>query len=245
MTLNRVTHADCIEGIAHLPAGSVSLVFADLPYGTTRAAWDRRVDLTKLWERLRRACKPTAVIVFTAQQPFTSELVTSNLAWFRFEMIWRKNKSTGFLNAKRRPLPAHENVLVFYDKQPAYRPQMTDGHAPGHAVNQRLSKTTIYGATPRRRSWGGSTLRYPTSVLELPVVNGDDPRRVHVSQKPEALPRWFIDTYTQPGDLVLDPAAGSGSTMRAAVAAGRHFVGFETDAAMVRKANDAALWSES
>ncbi len=123
------------------------------------------------------------------------------------------------------------------ESSPSYEPQMTDGHEPGHAIKERLSKTTIYGSTPKPRTWGGSTKRYPTTILDIPIVNGDDPNRVHVNQKPIDLPSWFIKTYTKSGDLVLDPTAGSGSTLVAAKTLGRRFIGFETDSQMVETAN--------
>ena len=236
-----VHHRDCLEGLAEMDTTSVDLVFADLPYGRTQQTWDKLVPMAPLWEQLKRVCKPKAPLVFTAVQPFTSLLVCSNLDWFRYEVIWRKNKSTGFLNAKKQPLRAHENVLVFYREQPDYEPQMTDGHEPGHAVKGRLSKTSLYGATPVPRSWGGSTKCYPTTVLEISVVNGDSKERIHANQKPVELPAWFIKTYTKPGDLVLDPTAGSGSTGVAAMTLGRRFIGFETDAKMVRRANEVSL----
>lgn len=228
---------DCLEGLSRLATASVDLVFADLPYGRTQQDWDRIIPIAPLWAQLYRVCKPSAPMVFTAIQPFTSLLVCSNLKHFRYELIWKKNKSTGFLNAKKQPLRAHESVLVFYREQPIYRPQMTKGHKPGHAVRGRLSKTVLYGATPIPRDWGGSTERYPTTVLEIPVVNGDAADRIHANQKPIALPAWFIETYTERGDLVLDPTAGSGSTFLAAQQRGRRFVGFEIDAAMAQRAN--------
>lgn len=218
-------------------SASVDLVFADLPYGRTQQTWDRLVPLEPLWEQLKRVCKPTTPLVFTAVQPFTSFLVCSNLKWFRYDMLWRKNKSTGFLNAKKQPLRAHEDIVVFYRTQPRYRPQMTAGHKPGHAIKGRLSKTSLYGRTPVPRSWGGSTQRYPTTVLDIPVVNGDAPNRIHPNQKPMDLPAWFIKTYTKQGDLVLDPTAGSGTTFLAATLLGRDFVGFETDPRMCKAAN--------
>jgi len=235
--IDTIHNLDCIEGMKHLPAGCVSLVFADLPYGRTQQSWDKLVPVMPMWEQLWRVCTPRAAMVFTAVQPFASFLVVSNFKQFRYEVIWRKNKSTGFLNAKKQPLRAHENVLVFYREQPDYEPQMTDGHEPGHAIKGKLSTTLLYGAMPVERNYGGSTKRYPTSVLEIPVVNGDCSTRIHRNQKPVDLAAWFIKTYTKPGDLVLDPTAGSGSTCVAARSLGRRFVAFETDAAMCKAAN--------
>lgn len=233
--LNDIHHLDCLVGISRLAPASVSLVFADLPYGRTANNWDRCIPIDRLWHELRRVCRPTAAIVFTAMQPFTSLVVVSNLKWFRYAGVWKKNKPRGFLNAKKQPLRIHEDFVVFYDRPAPYVPQMTDGHAPVHAYTKHTSDGTNYGVTRRGVTGGGSTRRYPTSVLEIPVVNNDDPERIHPTQKPRRLPEWFIRTYTQPGDLVLDPTAGSGSTLLAARDLGRNYVGFDTDKKMVEK----------
>lgn len=232
---------DCIQGMSLLPASSIDLVFADLPYGRTMQGWDEPVPMGPFWEEVERVCKEAAPVVFTAVEPFASLLVCSKPKWFRYDMIWRKNKSTGFLNAKKRPLRAHENILVFWRKQPRYVPLMTDGHEPGYAVKERLSRTKLYGETPRPWSWRGSTMRYPTSVLEIPIVNGDSPERFHSNQKPEALPGWFIEAYTRAGDVVLDPTFGSGSTLLAARDRRRHFVGFEISKKMTNVAKKRLL----
>lgn len=231
-----IYHLDCFDGLAQLNPGTVDLVFADLPYGRTQSTWDKPVSMERLWSELRRVGKPACVFVFTAIQPFTSFVVMSNPSLFRYELIWKKNKTTGFLNAKRQPLRSHENVLIFYDKQPNYEPQMTESF-PGHAARGERKPTSVYGEMPaKRKPWGGSTKRFPTSVLEIPIVNNDSPDRVHVNQKPEALPSWFIKTYTQPGNFVLDPTVGSGTTGVAAKRLGRKFIGFESDADMAKKA---------
>lgn len=232
-----IQHADCLKGLTRLDAASVDFVFADLPYGRTQNNWDKIVPIDRLWTQLRRVCKPDAALVFTAIQPFTSLLVVSNLKWFRYEMIWRKNKPRGFLNVKKQPLRVHENVVVFYDQQPRYEPQMTTGHKPVNSYTKHTSDGTNYGRTKQGVTGGGSTVRYPVTVLDIPVVNNDDPERIHPTQKPKDLPAWFIQSYTRPGDLVLDPTAGSGSTGIAAVSLSRRFIGFDTDARMVAKAN--------
>lgn len=230
---------DCIKGMSLMPGASVDMLFADLPYGRTQNDWDKLVPISDLWDQIRRVCKPSAALVFTGMQPFTSFLVMSNPAWFRYEMIWQKNKVRGFLNAKRQPLRVHENVLVFYRKQPSYLPQMTTGHPPVHAYTKHTSDGSNYGKTKKGLQGGGSVTRFPTSVLKLPVVNNDDPLRIHPTQKPLSLPTWFIRTYTNPGDLVLDPTAGSGSTLIAAKAEGRRYIGFETDREIFKKASKA------
>lgn len=231
--------AACLDAMQGIEAGSVDMVFADLPYGTTQNPWDVVIPFGPLWEQLNRICKPTAPMVFTAMQPFTSMLVASNLKAFRYEIIWKKNKATGFLNAKRQPLRTHENVEVFYRESPIYTPQMTDGHPPAHAVKavRKMSGGTNYGkGATAAVVEAGSTIRHPNSVLEIPVVNNDDPERIHPTQKPEALVAWFIRTYTQPGDLILDPVLGSGTTSVAAKRLGRRSIGIEMDPEMAEQA---------
>lgn len=234
--MDRLHHQDCLVGLAEVPDGSVHMVFADLPYGVTQNRWDSQIPLEPLWAHLRRVCVEDAAMVFTAMQPFTSLLVTSNLRDFRYSLVWRKNKPHGHLNAKRQPMREHEDIIVFYRKQPKYRPQMTTGHKPVHRYTKHTDDGANYGATRSGRSGGGQTTRYPTSVLDIPVVNGDDPERVHPTQKPTDLPAWFIRTYTNPGDVVLDPAAGSATTLVAARDLGRGYIGFESDAEVYRKA---------
>ena len=222
-----------------LPANSVDLLFADLPYGITQNNWDKLIPMDCFWKQAKRVCKPRTALVFTTMQPFTALLVVSNIEWFRYEIIWKKNKVRGFLNAKRQPLRVHENVVVFYKDQPLYYPQMTTGHAAVHAYTKHTSDGTNYGTTKQGISGGGATTRYPTSVLDIPVVNNDSPERIHPTQKPVDLPAWFIRTYTLPGQLVLDPAAGSGSTLVAAKQLGRRFVGFENEEDTFEKAKRA------
>lgn len=229
-----IHRVDCIDGLLATETGSVDMVFADLPYGKTQNVWDKQVPIEKLWRELNRVCKSAAPMIFTAMQPFTSLLVCSNLKAFRYEMIWKKNRPGGFLNAKKQPLRTHESVLVFYRKQPKYAPQMTSGNRAMNAYTKRNDGSS-YGAT-KVISGGGRTTRYPTSVLEIAVVNNDDPVRIHPCQKPEELVAWFVRSYTKRGDLVLDPTAGSGTALVAAKRLGRRYLGFDTDYKMVSKA---------
>lgn len=130
MTTSTITlmTGDCLELMASIPDGSVDMVLADLPYGTTQCAWDAVIPFEPLWAHYRRIAKPDAAIVLCAAQPFASLLVASNLAEYRYEWIWEKGNATGFLNAKKQPLRAHETAQVFYRKQPTYNPQKTSGH---------------------------------------------------------------------------------------------------------------------
>jgi site-specific DNA-methyltransferase (adenine-specific) len=241
--LGRVHLGNCLDLLGQVDRESVAMVFADLPYGITANAWDTPIDLARLWPALYRVCRPNAALVFTAVQPFASDLVQSNRADFRFEMIWKKNLATGFLNAAKRPLRNHENILVFWREEPIYQPQKTTGHplvrvTPSQRAQAKHSKN--YGDQDHlmKTLTYESSERYPTTVLDLDVVEQHDPSRRHPTQKPEALADWFIRTYTTPGDLVLDPTAGSGSTLCAARSLGRRCIGFDIDPEAVRKAND-------
>jgi site-specific DNA-methyltransferase (adenine-specific) len=123
-----VIHGDCLLGMGRIRPHSIDLVFADLPYGKTANTWDKQIPMDALWGCLRRVIKPTGMLVFTGIQPFTSLLVCSNLPWFKYAMVWRKNVPSGFMNAKKQPMRAHEDVLVFSPGTPKYTPQMTEGH---------------------------------------------------------------------------------------------------------------------
>ncbi len=221
----RLFRGDCLDILPTLPDGCVDLVLTDPPYGQTQNPWDIEIDLARLWPELWRVCR--GAVAMTAIQPFASTLVGSQVRHFRHEWIWEKNKATGHLNAKRAPMRAHELVLVFAKAAPLYRPQMTDGHEPGHAATRRAF-TPNYGAQ-RPTSYGGSTQRYPRSVLRFPIVNNADPGKVHPTQKPEGLMAYFVRTYAPEGGTVLDFAMGSGTTGVAAVNTGRNFIGIERD----------------
>jgi len=225
--MNQLICGDCIEEMRNLPAQSVDMVLADLPYGQTQNAWDVPIPFEPMWEGIRRVTKPNAAVVLFAAQPFASKLICSNLPDFRYDLIWRKNKPTGFLNAKKQPLRNHELMLVFYRKPPFYSPQMTTGHKPGNYAN-RVKGSTNYGAqTPTE--YGGSTERYPLSVLDMPIINNDSPDKYHPTQKPIDLKAWLIRSYTEKGQTVLDIAAGSGTTGLAAAREGRRYICIEKE----------------
>ena len=225
-------NADYADAIERLPESCVDMVFADLPYGITQNAWDTPVDLDTMWQKLRRVCTRDAALIFTAVQPFTSELVLSNARAFKYSMVWHKNKATGFLNANRRPLRAHEDILVFCHGKLYYEPVKTTGHSPVHSYTKRKGDGRCYGRTTQV-SGGGSTERHPTTVLAVPVHNG---QRINSTQKPEALAAWFITAHSRPGQLILDPTCGSASTLAAAYDLDRNAVGFELDRSMYVKA---------
>lgn len=219
---------DGVAGLAELTPQSVDLVFADLPSGQTQAPFDVPLDLERFWAAVRSAVKPRAAVVLMASHlRFAADILASNRAHFRFDLVWTKNKASGFLNAKRMPLRAHEHLLVFSREPARYFPQKRDTGRPMHAATQ-TGHGHNYGAKTRKvHTSAGTTLRHPTSVLAVPVVNNDDPNRTHPQQKPEALAAWVVSSFTLPGDLVVDPCAGSGSSGRAAAALGRRWIGWE------------------
>ena len=235
---------NCLEIFDRLEDNSVDMVFCDLPYGTTQNRWDTVIPFEPLWSAYNRIVKPNGAIVLMAQPPFDKVLACSNLRDFRYEWVWEKNKATGHLNARRMPMKAHELLLVFYKKLPTYNPQMTHGHKPMNAVSPRSDipepKTkrnyNHVGQTAGNR--GGGTSRCPRDVLTFPVINNDDPEKWHPTQKPVDLIRYFIRTYTNEGEVVLDNAMGSGSTCIAALLEGREYIGIENDPDYFKRASE-------
>lgn len=219
--------------MAEIPDGSVDMVLADLPYGTTACKWDSVIPFAPLWAAYRRICKPNAAIVLTASQPFTSALVMSNVGEFRYSWVWEKNRPTGFLDAKKKPMRAHEDIVVFYREQPTYNPQKTKGE-PNHCTGvktgkKEVSKSEIFAGEFGRVPADKSGDKYPRSVQRFDGLNPTGDNRVHPTQKPVALMEYLIRTYTNAGDTVLDNTRGSGTTGVACANIGRRFIGIERD----------------
>lgn len=195
-------------------------ILMDLPYSTTQNEWDELIPFPDLWRGLRRIVKPGGAIVLTASQPFTSKLVCSNLAMFRYEWIWRKSQSTGFLDANRKPMKQHESVLVFCDQDAPYYPQMQAGTPYRVLPNGKSNgKASNYGKFERVATVNESGERYPKTVIDFDIEVG-----MHPTQKPVDLFRYLIRTYTRPGELVFDGTCGSGTTAIAAREEGRRFI---------------------
>lgn len=206
------------------------MIFTDLPYGTTKCKWDSVIPLETLWEHYCRIIKENGAIVLFAQTPFDKILGASNLKMLRYEWIWEKTQATGHLNAKKMPMKAHENLLVFYKKLPTYHPQMTEGHEPIHSYTKRISvqnNTELYGYMGKEISGGGETVRYPRSVLRF--ASDKQTSHMHPTQKPLALCEYVIRTYTDEGDLILDSCMGSGTTGLACKNLNRRFIGIEKE----------------
>ena len=216
-------NGDCLEEMKKIPGGSVDLVLTDPPYGTTACKWDSIIPLEPMWEQLKRIIKPNGSIVMTASQPFTTKLISSNMEMFKYCWVWEKNRATNFPNAKRRPLTAHEDVVVWQDGKLNYNPQKTIGHKPTNSA-KGASQGSIYHGENIRDYKGGDTTRFPRTVLRI-----DTERGLHPTQKPVALMEYMIKTYTNEGETVLDFTMGSGTTGVACKNLNRNFIGIELD----------------
>ncbi|WP_130945731.1 DNA-methyltransferase [Klebsiella quasipneumoniae] len=228
----RLHNADCFDVFPQIASGTVDLVCADIPYGTTQCRWDSVLDLPLMWEQLYRIAKSSAAIVLFSAQPFTSVLISSNLRDWRSEWIWEKGNATGFLNAKKQPLRAHENIEVFYRRQPTYNPQFTHGHER-RTSKRKTVNSECYGKALTLTKYD-STSRYPRDVQFF--SSDKQTGNYHPTQKPLALVQYLIETYSNPGDTVLDFTMGSGTAGVACQQTERNFIGIEKDAAIYRTA---------
>lgn len=236
--LNHIYNIDCLEGMKKIPDQSVNMIFADLPYDTTQNSWDCMINLEKLWEQYKRIIKKNGCIALWAQAPFSHVLACSNLKQYKYEWVIEKTKATGHLNAKKAPMKAHEDIIIFaelddspetiqifYQKLPTYNPQMTEGHSPVHNYTKHTPDGSCYGVTKTGIRGGGSTKRYPRDVLR---VKWDTQKfSLHPTEKPLDLCREMVRTYTNPGDLVLDNCCGSGTIPLAAMLEGRSYIGMD------------------
>lgn len=219
---------DCLERMKEIEAGSVDMVLADPPYGTTACKWDSVIPFEPMWEQLKRVIKPNGAIVLTASQPFTSALIMSNIKMFKYCWVWEKSKATGHLNSKKRPLVKHEDIVVFCCSQSTYNPQgIIKKDKPTISKGNRGSKGKgssgeCYGVAVKDAIQ--THANYPLSITKH---NVDVKAEFHPTQKPVALMEYMIKTYTNPQETVLDFTMGSGTTGVAATNLNRKFIGIE------------------
>jgi DNA modification methylase len=217
---------ECLEKMRDIPDGSIDMVLADPPYGTTACKWDSIIPLEPMWEQLKRVIKPNGAIVMTASQPFTTMLIASNMKMFKYCWVWEKQQGTNPMLAKKQPLKIHEDVCVFYMKQPIYIPQMTNS-TPYKGFSSDIAKTgEIMGKSKSVHRDNPEGLRYPKSVQKF---NTERNKGGHPTQKPVALMEYLIKTYTNEGETVLDFTIGSGTTGVACKNLNRNFIGIELD----------------
>jgi len=217
---------DCLDEMKDIPTSSVDLILTDLPYGLTKNKWDIIINMESLWSEYTRIIKNNGAIILFGNQPFTSLLITSNLDLFRYTLVWCKNKFSDFLNANKKPMKIHEDIIVFYKRQPVYNIQYSFS-TPYVRWNKQesIDKQTNYNKYTETTTTNEDGKRLPTTVLQFNRVE----RPIHPTQKPVDLLEWIIKTYSNEGDIVLDSCMGVGSTGIACKNTHRKFIGIEIE----------------
>ena len=238
----RIWLGDCLELIKSIPDGSVDLIAVDLPYGVTKSGWDKALPIDQLWAEYRRILTPTGTVVMTSMGILTAKLMLSAEDLFKYSLVWEKSRATCVVQAKYRPMSAHEDVLVFSKGKIGNRAKRPMTYNPQGLVKldeplkrKQVGISALYDsyADPKHlNEWTQTHTNYPRSVQRFNSVA----RPVHNTQKPVALMDWIIRTYSNPGDVVLDNCLGSGTTGVAALAAGRTFIGIEKNPAFYEAA---------
>ena len=234
MELNKIYNEDCLEGMKRIPDKSVDMILCDLPYGTTACKWDSIIPLKPLWEQYERIVKDSGAIVLTGDEPFTSQLITSNLNSFRYRWVWEKSYSTGFMNANKMPLKNIEDILVFYKKLPTYNPQGVI-EVNKKQVRKKDKSTTIYNDMGLK---DGEYVQKLTNYPKQIIRTAKKESTIHPTQKPLALFEYLIRTYTNENETILDNCMGSGTTAIACINTNRNFIGFELDETYFNLANE-------
>lgn len=229
----KLLNGDCLQLMKDIPDHTVDLILCDLPYGTTKCPWDIVIPFDKLWEQYERVIKDNGAIVLFGKQPFTTDLINSNRQLYKYELIWEKDKPTDFALANKKPMCYHENIEVFYKKQPTYNKQMVEREGKGtwrynfdiSHDNRKIHGTDRVYAGKKEKENYDVKLKNPKSILYYDT--GKRQQLLHPTQKPVALMEYIIKTYTNEGDVVLDNCMGSGTTGVAAINLNRSFIGIE------------------
>lgn len=238
LEFNRIYQMNCLEGMKSIKDKSIDMILCDLPYGTTnRNKWDIIIPFEPLWEQYERIIKDNGAILLFADEPFTSQLITSNKKLFKQRITWDKDRGAGFLNAKKMLLKQTEDIVLFYKKPPTYNPQMVKAKPENirdrSKENGKSTESTNYGKVKKVMSETdrNESLRYPTNLIKFSSVTGEcnAVNRMHPTQKPIELCEWLIKTYSNEGDLILDNCMGSGTTAVACINTNRKYIGFETE----------------
>lgn len=231
-------NGDCLEVMKQIPDKSVDMILCDLPYGTTVCKWDNTIPFEPLWNHYKRIIKNNGSILLFGSEPFSSQLRLSNLKWYKYDLYWKKEKPTNFMQLKRRPGKLTENICVFYDKQPTFNPQMVkhEGKLVKNFPKGKFNSIVSSKWNKQIIPYNDTGYRYPGDILEF--------RReklgttVHPTQKPVSLLEYLIKTYTNENETVLDNCMGSGSTGVACKNLNRSFIGIELDEKYFRIAED-------
>ena len=224
----KLYQGDCLEVMKNIEDESVDLILTDPPYGTTACKWDIIIPFELMWEQYKRIIKENGCIALFATEPFASQLICSNLKMFKYDLIWDKvNLYTGSLLANKRPLRRHEQILIFYNKQPIYNKQMRKGTP--YKMTRNTNGVGEYASKSYKRVKTINNGEHnPCSIIEIEGGNKKE-KGLHPTQKPVVLLEWIIKTYTNENMTVLDSCMGSGSTGVACINTNRNFIGIELD----------------
>lgn len=237
--MSRIYYGDCLDMLSRIKEKSIDMILTDLPYGTTACKWDSEVDLDLLWAQYKRIIKPYKPIVMFGSQPFTTKLISSNYNWFKYSWIWKKNRATGHVHAKNKPMKIHEDICVFSEgntlhegqsiKRMPYYPQGLVALPMGTKRRTRNDSgdNAVMGKRKSHKETYATHTGYPNSILEFDIEMNE--KRFHETQKPLALCEYLIKTYSIEGDLILDPCFGSGTTGLAAKNTNRKYILMEKD----------------
>ena len=227
-------HGDCLEKMTEIPDGSVDMVLADPPYGTTACKWDSIIPLEPMWEHLKRMIKPNGAIVMTASQPFTTTLIASNMKMFKYCWVWNKKIGSNFASASRMPLKITEDIVVFGGGN--YYPQKGKGKMRLKGGGKQF--VGVYGDKNKDKITEPyqSDEYHPVNIIE--IGNSARKGKIHPTQKPVALMEYLIKTYTNKGETVLDFTMGSGTTGVACINTNRNFIGIEKNLSYFNLATD-------
>lgn len=220
---------NCLELMNEIENNSIDMILCDLPFQKTKNEWDKIIPYQELWKQYNRIIKENGAIVLFCQGSFYIDLVNSNRKYFRYDLIWDKQLTTGFLNSNRQPLRKHEQIAVFYKKQPTYNPIFREGkplHSKGVSYRTSNIKNHNYGNFEMLDDYRqGSTKKYPTSIISIQKVHPS--KTIHPTEKPVELMQYLVETYTDPGETILDNCMGSGTTAIACLNSFRNFIGIE------------------
>ena len=237
MELNKIYLGDCLERMTEIEDNSVDLILTDLPYGVTNHKSDIIIPFEPLWEQYKRVLKPNGVVALFAQGIFYVDLVCSNREWFKYDLVWDKILTTGFLNANKMPLRSHEQIAIFYNGIPTYNPQKTEGkplYSKGTAYKTKESVNNNYGDYEVLECDLTNTKKFPKSILTFQKPHPSVAQ--HRTEKSIPLLEWLIKTYTNKGEVVLDSCCGSGTTCIACMNTKRNYIGIEKDAEIYERA---------
>lgn len=237
LEINKIYQGDCLEVMQKIDDATVDMILCDLPYGVTNNKKDIVIPFDKLWKQYERIIKNNGVIALFAQGIFYVDLVSSNRKLFRYDLVWDKILTSGFLNCNRQPLRKHEQIAIFYKKQPTYNPQFSIGE-PSHSKGKCLNahKNSNYGKYEEIDNTSKKNFdKFPTSILKYQKTHPS--KAVHPTQKSIELSKYLIKTYTNENELVLDNCIGSGTTALACIETNRNYIGIELQKEYVDIAN--------